>query len=102
MRSIDDIKKQFPKTKFFFPSDDCGIFRARLSSTKHKYLIRVVFSYAPEADVVSAQYRQVFVTQAEMEELKQIFFKPNEWDDCVIVDHPTNKYAKFLCRIRRE
>lgn len=98
MKSIEEIKTALPKAKFFFPRDDSGVTRFRLQSTKHKYFIRVVFSSFGGVDVVQAMYRQNFVTIAEMHELKRIFFPPDEWDECVITEHPSNKYAMLLYR----
>ena len=99
MKSIEAIKNALPNAKFFFPSDSCGITRIRLKSSKHKYLVRLAFAHTPDADVVQVMYRQIFVTMDEMEEVKRIFFEPDEWDDCVVVDHPTNVYGKILCRL---
>lgn len=99
MKSVEEITATLPpKTKIFFPMDDGGVTRFNLKASKHRKKIRVVFTRFDGVDMVNAMYRQNFVTLEEMEELKRIFFPPDEWDSCVIAKHPKDKYAMILYR----
>lgn len=98
MRSVEEIKAALPKTKFYFPGSDSGIVRFKLKSTTHRLKIRVVFTWFDGVDMVHAMYRQTTPTLEEMEELKRLFFKPEEWDKCVIKENPYNKHSMILYR----
>ena len=102
MKTVEEIKEALPpKTKFFFPQDDGGIARFKLHSTKHRFKIRVVFTWFEGVDMVQAMYKNYFTpTKAEMKELMHLFFPADEWEDCVIMKHPTVPYAMLLYRLQ--
>ena len=99
MKTLEEIKAALPeKTKFFFPNDYAGITRFKLESTKFRYKIRVVFTWSEGVDVLTAMHRAVSVTPEEMDELKRLFFPPEQWDECEIIPHPDNERAMIIFR----
>lgn len=98
MRTVEEIQAALPKSRFYFPDCDRGITRIKLDCSKHRLRVRVVFTWFSGVDMVTAMYRQITPTLEEMEELKRLFFKPEEWDRCVIKENPYNKHSMILYR----
>lgn len=79
-----------PKWKVYFPDKEIGIARGKMKATKHRQLARVVFSTFHGLDVVQLSFKKnMMPTQAEIDELMPMFFKPEEIDQCEVAPHPS-------------
>lgn len=100
MKTIQEIQS-IPKIRLMLPSNDSGIARFKLKSTKHTQLVRAIFSWHNGFDVVQAMFKQEKrVTPAEVEELKQLFFKEEEIPQCEVIPHPDNDLVTVIFRLQ--
>ena len=98
MKSFTEIA-MIPKWKLYFPEKTIGVARGKLKSTKHRQLARVVFSTFNGMDVLQLSFKKnMMPTQAEIDELIPMFFKPEEIDQCEITPHPENVRIMVIYR----
>lgn len=89
MKTFTEIA-MIPKWKMYFPEKSIGVARGKLKSTKHPMLARVVFSTFNGMDVLQLSFKKgLSPTQAEIDEVIPMFFKPEEIDQCEVTPHPT-------------
>ena len=98
MKSIEEIRA-IPKIRLFMPNEQSGVARFKLLSTKHTQLVRIVFTWFNGMDVVQIMFKQnKRPTEAEIEEVLNLFFHESEKRDCIIMQHPYNELIAMICR----
>lgn len=98
LKSIQEIQT-IPNIRLMLPGGDNGIARFKLRSTKHTQLVRAIFSWHSGMDVVQAMFKQHKpLTEAEIEELKQHFFRAEEIPQCEVIPHPDNELITVIYR----
>lgn len=102
MKSFVEIA-MIPKWKLYFPESSIGVARGKLKATKHRQLARVVLSTFNGMDVLQLSFKKnMKPTQAEIDELLPMFFKPEEIDQCEITPHPDNERIMVIYRLQDE
>lgn len=100
MKSFRDIAAT-PKWKLYFPEPQIGVARFKMKSTKHRQHARIVFSTFNGMDVLQLSFKKGFSpTPEEIEEAKQLFFKPEEIDQCEVTPHPSAVRVVVIYRLQ--
>lgn len=103
MRTIDEIREIVPKIRLYLHGAGSGIARFKLASTKHTQHTRIVFSDSGGMDVVMVMFKQrKRPTPEEVEEVKSIFFAPEEVPQCEVMPHPDNDLVMVIYRAQEE
>ena len=98
MKPIDEIRA-IPRMRLYMPTQDSGVGRFKLASTKHTQLARVVFSWHSGVDVVQVMFKQhKRPTPEEIAEVIGLFFKPEETEQCEVIPHPNNDLMAVIYR----
>lgn len=98
MKPIDEIKS-IPNFRTYMPAKDSGVARFKLSATKHTQLARIVFSWHSGMDVVQVMFKQrKRPTPEEIAEVIDLFFLPEEADQCDVIPHPDNDLVAVIYR----
>lgn len=98
MKSIDEIRA-IPKIRMYMPSEQSGVGRFKLAATKHTQLARVVFSWHSGMDVVQVMFKQrKRPTPEEVAEVIELFFTPEEANQCEVIPHPDNDLVAVIYR----
>lgn len=88
-----------PKWKVYFPEKTIGVARGKLKATKHNKLARVVFSTFSGMDVLQLSFKKNKTpTPEEIVEVKTLFLKPEEIDQCEVTPHPDNERIMVIFR----
>lgn len=99
MKSFTEIAL-IPKWKLYFPEPTIGVARGKLKATTHNKLARVVFSTFNGMDVVQLSFKKNKIpTPEEIEEVKMLFLKPEEIDQCEVIQHPDNERTAVIYRL---
>lgn len=102
MKTISEIRT-ITKIKLMLPGNASGIARFRLKSSKHTQLVRVVFSWHSGFDVLSVMFKQnKKPTEAEIAEVKERFFLPEEIPQCKEMPHPDNELVTVIYRMQED
>ena len=103
MRTIDGIREIVPKIRLYLHAAGSGIARFKLASTKHTQHTRIVFSDENGMDTVMIMFKQgKRPTPEEVEEVKSIFFTPEEVPHCEVMPHPDNDLIMVIYRMQEE
>ena len=88
-----------PKWKVYFPEKTIGVARGKLKATTHNKLARVVFSTFNGMDVLQLSFKKNKTpTPEEIDEVKTLFLKPEEIDQCEVTPHPDNERIMVIFR----
>lgn len=98
MKSIDEIKA-IPRMRVYMPTNQSGVGRFKLAATTHTQLARVVFSWHSGMDVVQVRFKQrKQPTPEEIAEVIDLFFKPEEANQCNVIPHPEYERVMVIYR----